>query len=90
MRKCQGCQLSLYFRDSQKYYIVSPEDIFLMMRKGLFNSIFPLVFISASVGCLYILASNSPISAQDLANDSSSLLSGDRAIPDFSGHGLEL
>ncbi len=39
--------------------------------------------------CLYILASNSPISAQDLANDSSSLLSGDRAIPDFSGLGLD-
>ena len=55
------------------------------MRKGLFKSIFSFVFISVSVGCLCILASNSPISAQDLANDSSGLLSGDRAIPDFSG-----
>jgi hypothetical protein len=59
------------------------------MRKGLFKYIFPFVFISASVGCLCILASNSPISAQDLANDSSGLLSGDRAIPDFSGLGLD-
>ncbi|MGC2429588.1 MAG: hypothetical protein WA393_00970 [Nitrososphaeraceae archaeon] len=59
------------------------------MRKGLFKFIFPFVFISASVGCLCILASNSPISAQDLANDSSGLLSGDRSIPDFSGLGLD-
>jgi hypothetical protein len=59
------------------------------MNKGLFKSIFPFVFISASVGCLCILASNSPISAQDLANDSSGLLSGDRTIPDFSDLGLD-
>jgi hypothetical protein len=59
------------------------------MRKGLFKSIFPFVFISASVSCLYILASSSPISAQDLANDSSGLLSGDRSVPDFSGLGLD-
>ena len=72
-----------------KYYIVSRANIFLVMRKGLFKSIFPFVFISASVGCLCILASNSPISAQDLANDSSGLLSGDRSIPDFSGLGLD-
>lgn len=72
-----------------KYYIVSRANIFLVMRKGLFNSIFPFVFISASFGCLCILASNSPISAQNLANDSSGLLSGDRSIPDFSGLGLD-
>ena len=59
------------------------------MRKGLFKSIFPFVFISASVCSLFILASNSPISAQGLANDSSGLLSGDRLIPDFSGLGLD-
>ena len=74
---------------SIKYYIVSKANIFLVMRKGLFKSIFPFVFISASVCSLFILASNSPISAQDLANDSSGLLSGDRSIPDFSGLGLD-
>jgi hypothetical protein len=68
-----------------KYYIVSRANIFLIMRKGQFKSIFSFVIISVSVGCLCILASNSPISAQDLANDSSVLHSCDRAIPDFSG-----
>ena len=47
------------------------------------------MLLSAGIGCVSILALNSPVSAQDLANDSSSLLSGDRAIPDFSGLGLD-
>ena len=59
------------------------------MRRGLFKYIFTLVFLSASIGGVSILATNSPVSAQDLANDSSSLLSGDRAIPDYSGLGLD-
>ena len=60
----------------------------LVMRKNLFKSIFPLMLISASIGCISILAS-SPVSAQDFVNDSSSLLSGDQAMPDFSSLGLE-
>ena len=59
------------------------------MRRGLFKYIFTLVFLTASIGGVSILAINSPVSAQDLANDSSSLLSGDRAIPDYSGLGLD-
>ena len=59
------------------------------MRRGLFKYIFTLVFLSASIGGVSILAINSPVSAQELANDSSSLLSGDRAIPDYSGLGLD-
>ena len=47
------------------------------------------MLISASVGCLCILVSSSSISAQDFVNDSSSVLSGDRSIPDFSGLGLD-
>lgn len=59
------------------------------MRRGLFKYIFTLVFLTASIGGVSILAINLPVSAQDLANDSSSLLSGDRAIPDYSGLGLD-
>ena len=59
------------------------------MRRGLFKYIFTLVFLTASIGGVSILAINSPVSAQDLANDSSSILSGDRAIPDYSGLGLD-
>ena len=59
------------------------------MGQRLFKCVFPLVFIFASIGSLCILASNSPISAQDFANDSSGLLLGDRTIPDFSGRGLD-
>ena len=59
------------------------------MRKRLFKYVFPLVFIFASIGGISILALNSPISAQELANDSSRLLSGNRAIPDLSGLGLD-
>ena len=61
----------------------------LVMRKNLFKSIFPLMLISASIGCISILALSSPVSAQDFVNDSSSLLSGDQAMPDFSSLGLE-
>ena len=65
------------------------QNILLIIRKRLFKYVFPLVFIFASIGGISILALNSPISAQELANDSSRLLSGDRAIPDLSGLGLE-
>ena len=51
------------------------------MRRGLFKYIFTLVFLTASIGGVSILAINLPVSAQDLANDSSSLLSGDRSFP---------
>jgi hypothetical protein len=53
------------------------------------QNILLIMFISTSIGCISILVLNSPISAQDLTNDSSRLLSGDRAIPDFSGLGLD-
>ena len=65
------------------------QNIVLIMGKRLFKCVFPLVFIFASIGSISILELNSPIHAQELANDSSPLLSGDRAIPDFSGLGLD-
>jgi hypothetical protein len=59
------------------------------MRRGLFKYIFTLVSLSVSIGGVSILATNSPVSAQDLANYSSSPLSDDHAVPDFSGLGLD-
>jgi hypothetical protein len=58
------------------------------MRRGLFKYIFTLVSLSVSIGGVSILATNSPVSAQGLADDSSSPLS-DHAVPDFSGLGLD-
>ena len=65
------------------------QNNLLVMRKNLFESIFPLMLISASIGCISILALGSPVSAQDSANDSIGLLSGDQAMPDFSSLGLD-
>ncbi|MDQ5868808.1 MAG: hypothetical protein M3530_03665, partial [Thermoproteota archaeon] len=70
-----------------KRYIVLTKDILVIMRKGLKRLIILFISISVSVSCLSTLALFSSVFAQDLVNDSSVLLSGDRMVPDFSAPG---